>query len=236
MRFPEPLIRGTLVRRYKRFLAEVRLEDGRVVVAHCPNSGSMLSCREPGRPVLLSRSSNPSRRLAYTWEMIRMGRGWVGINTGRPNRLVREAIAAGKIPELTGFSGIRSEVPYGRRSRVDLLLVGDGAPCYVEVKNVSLVEKGIAYFPDSVTERGTKHLRELMVRVRRGDRAVMFYLVQRSDGRVFRPADHLDPLYGRTLRRALRAGVEILVYRARVSPRGIEIGVRLPHEIPPFSP
>ena len=234
MRFTQPLISGVLVRRYKRFLADVRLADGTVVTVHCPNHGSMLSCQESGRLVLISRSSNENRKLAYTWEMIRMGRDWVGINTSRPNRIVRKAIETGKILDLRGYPEILSEVPFGERSRVDLLLRGHGTSCYVEVKNVSLVENGIAYFPDSVTERGTKHLRELSTRVRHGDRAVMFYLVQRSDGRIFRPADHIDPLYGKTLRRALQEGVEILVYRARVSPRGIEIAGRLPYEILPL--
>ncbi|MBI3016123.1 MAG: DNA/RNA nuclease SfsA [Candidatus Tectomicrobia bacterium] len=236
MRFPRPLVPGILIRRYKRFLADVRLADGAEVTAHCPNSGSMRSCNEPGRPVLLSRSSNENRKLAYTWEMIRMGRVWVGINTSLPNRIVRQAIEEGRISELGEYPEIRSEVPFGKASRVDLLLQGPGAPCYVEVKNVSLVEKEIAYFPDSVTARGTKHLRELAARVRQGDRAVMFYLVQRSDGRVFRPADHIDPIYGKALRRALRAGVEILVYRARVSPRGVVIDGKIPYEIPVLSP
>jgi len=235
VRFRQPLVSGILIRRYKRFLADVRLADGLVVTAHCPNSGSMRSCNEPGRPVLLSRSSSENRKLAYTWDMIRMGRVWVGINTSLPNRIVRQAIEEGRISELGEYPEVRCEVPFGKRSRVDLLLQGCGAPCYVEVKNVSLVEKEIAYFPDAVTERGTKHLHELSARVRQGDRAVMFYLVQRSDGRIFRPADHIDPIYGQALRRALRAGVEILVYRARVSPRGIEIAGTLPHEIPPFS-
>ncbi len=165
MKLQHPLTPGRLLRRYKRFLADVELSDGTVVTAHCPNSGSMLGCAAPGSPVLLSRSGNPSRKLPYTWELVHAGACWVGINTGLPNRLVREGIEQGIVTELQGYGRIRQEVCYGaERSRIDLLLEEPGL-CYVEVKNFTLVEDGVARFPDAVTTRGQKHLRELMAMV-----------------------------------------------------------------------
>lgn len=231
MKFNSPLIPGTLIRRYQRFKVDVRLEDGQQVTAHCPNPGSLLSCNQPGRPVLLSRSTNPKRKLAYTWEMIRMDAGWVGINTNIPNRLVYDAILDGEVPDLSGYEYIRREVPYGKNSRIDIWLKKGANLCFVEIKNVTLVEDGIAYFPDAVTTRGTKHLRELMGIVRQGQRGVMFYLVQRGDGKILKPADHIDPVYGQTLREAHGKEVEILVYRAVVTPEEISLGPRLPYEL-----
>jgi sugar fermentation stimulation protein A len=234
MRFETPLVPGTLIRRYKRFLADVRLEDGSVITVLCPNTGSMRSCDLPGAPVLLSRHDSPTRRYPFTWEMIRVGRGWVGIHTGHPNGVVREAILAGRVPELTGYEEVRREVPFGREnSRIDLLLRKGDRLCYVEVKNVTLaVGGGVAAFPDAVTQRGTKHLRELSGVARAGHRAVIFYFLGRADCRVVRPADEIDPEYGRTLRRALRAGVEPLAYRARVRPKGIRLADPVPFVIP----
>jgi sugar fermentation stimulation protein A len=238
MRFARPLVPGTLIRRYKRFLADVRLEDGSVVTALCPNTGSMRSCDEAGRPVLLSEHDSPSRKYRLTWEMIRMGRSWVGIHTGHPNAVTHEAILANRVPELTGYSEVRREVPFGReRSRVDLLLRKGDRLCYVEVKNVTqAVGGGVAAFPDAVTERGRKHLRELAAMARCGHRAVMFFFLGRSDCRCVRPADEIDPAYGLALRRAVAAGVEPLAYRAVIRPSGITLGGRVPFEVPDRPP
>ncbi len=218
VKFPT-LLKATLIKRYKRFLADVRLEDGRTVTAHCPNSGSMMGCKKPGSPVYLSYRPSPRRKLAYTWEILKVGRCWVGINTGNPNQIIAEAIAEGRIPELEGYGTLKREVPYGNRSRIDILLSEEDRKCYVEVKNVTLAYRGVAYFPDAVTTRGTKHLRELEQVVRQGHRGVMLFLVHRSDGKLFRPADFIDPEYGETLRQASENGVEVLVYGAKVSPR-----------------
>lgn len=222
------LISGILIKRYKRFLADVELADGSMVTAHCPNSGSMKGCALPGGQVLLSRSDNPNRKLAYTWELAEADDHWIGLNTSLPNRLVREAIEDGTVSELQGYTSIRPEVPYGDRSRIDLLLEGPAGRCFVEVKNVTLVEKGRALFPDAVTTRGQKHLQELMRVVREGDRGVIFFTVQRADGNTVSPADLIDPEYGRLLRMALENGVEALAYRALVTPQEIRLTERLP--------
>ncbi len=206
------LIQGTLIKRYKRFMADVKLRNGHMVTAHCPNSGSMLECCEPGRPVYLSRHNNPTRKFKYTWEIIEMPSSLVGINTLVPNRLVKAAIVADQIPQLMGYEQLRTEVKYGENSRIDILLEKEGQKCLVEVKNCTLVKGGTAYFPDAVTSRGLKHLLELQREVRKGNRGVMFYLIQRMDGVQFSPADHIDPSYGRELRRAMENGVEILAY------------------------
>jgi sugar fermentation stimulation protein A len=225
MRFDPPLVHGILVRRYKRFLADIALEDGSQITAHCPNPGSMLDVAVPDRPVALSQSTAPKRKLAYTWEMIRLGRSWVGINTARTNHLVAEALERNRIPELSGYDQIRREVPYGKHTRFDFLLGGRRRKdCYLEVKNVTLADGKAALFPDSVTVRGQKHLRELGDAVRRGHRAVMLFWVYRQDCESFSPADQIDPEYGRLLRKAVRGGVEVLVYSARVSPRQVLSG------------
>lgn len=178
-----PLISGKLIRRYKRFLADIELDDGTVVTAHCPNSGSMKGCNLPGSPVMLSRSDNPARKLTFTWELVQINGFWVGLNTMLPNRLTEEGVKDGTISELQGYAELRREVPYGsERSRIDLLLSGNGVDCYVEVKNVTLVENQQALFPDAVTTRGQKHLRELMEVVAGGGRGVIFFTVQRGDG------------------------------------------------------
>ena len=222
------LIPGVLLRRYKRFLADVQLADGSIITAHCPNSGSMLGCCTPGSPVLLSRSGNPSRTYPFTWELVLINGIWAGINTARPNGIVREAIENGAIAELQGYDAIRAEVPYGTGSRIDLLLEDKRGRCYVEVKNVTLVEERRALFPDSVTTRGQKHLRELMEVVRNGHRGIIFFLVQREDGDAVSPADLIDPEYGRLLRQAYEAGVEQLAYGATVTPEQISVSRRLP--------
>lgn len=227
MRFNSRLIRGTLIQRYKRFLADVRLANGEIVTAHCTNTGSMLGCREPGSSVYLSRSDNPNRKLPYTWELIEINRNWVGINTMHPNRLVAEAIASGAIRELAGYERIRSEVKTNTHTRLDLYLERQSESCFVEVKNVTLASEGIAAFPDAVTERGAKHLRELMRLHRKGHRAAIVFVIQRADCHAFRPADEIDVEYGRWLRKAVKAGVEALPYRAKVSAKEIFLTERV---------
>lgn len=228
MKVPSQLIPGRLLRRYKRFMADVELDDGAMVTAHCPNSGSMLGCALPGSRVLLSRSDNPTRKFPYTWELVQADGCWVGINTALTNRLAREGIEQGIVAELQGYELIRQEVCYGsERSRIDLLLEGPGL-CYVEVKNVTLIDGDVARFPDSVTERGQKHLRELMAMVESGARSVNLFVVQRADARAVAPADAIDPAYGRLLRLAVEAGVELLAYQARVTPAEIVLSHSLP--------
>ncbi len=219
MRFASPLIRGTLILRYKRFLADIRLTSGAIVTAHCTNTGSMIGCKEPGSAVYLSRSDNAKRKLPYTWELIKANRTWVGINTLQPNKLVAEAVAAGVITELSGYPVIHREVKVSAHSRLDLCLEGESGRCFVEVKNVTLAVDGTAAFPDAVSARGTKHLKELTRLKRQGHRAAIVFVIQRSDCAAFRPADEIDPEYGCWLRRAVKAGVEVLPYRARVTPR-----------------
>lgn len=231
MLFPSPLLEGRLLKRYQRFLADIELADGSTVTAHCPNTGSMLGCKEPGSRVWLSAAANPNRKLPYTWEIVEaLPEVLVGVNTGLSNRLVEEAIANGAIAELQGYSRIHREVRFGtENSRVDLLLEGDGPSCYVEVKNVTAaVENGIAIFPDAVSERGAKHLRELAAMAEAGFRAVLCFCVQRRDVTEVRPADAIDPVYGHTLRQALGRGMEAIAYRAEVNPQGIELRHPLP--------
>ena len=222
-----PLVAGTLIKRYKRFLADVTLESGEVVTVHCPNSGSMKGCAIPGSRIFLSHSPNPTRKYPFGWELVEADGFWAGINTGVPNNLVREAIENGTVAELQGYAAIRPEVPYGEHSRIDLLLEEPGR-CFVEVKNVTLVEGNRALFPDAVTMRGQKHLQELMRVVREGDRGVIFFTVQRGDGETVSPADAIDPEYGRLLRLAVEHGVEALAYRALVTPEEIKLIKRIP--------
>jgi sugar fermentation stimulation protein A len=225
------LIEGTLVKRYKRFMADVKLRNNHVVTAHCPNSGSMKACCEPGRTVYLTRHNKPSRRLKYTWEMIDMGTSLVGVNTIVPNRLTKAAVLAGDVPELAGYETVRSEVKYGKNSRIDLLLESGEKRCYVEVKNCTLVVDGLARFPDAVTSRGLKHLVELQEQVKQGDRSVMFYLIQRMDADRFEPADHIDPAYGQELRKAVQNGVEVLVYDVAMDLEGIQLNRSVPFQL-----
>jgi sugar fermentation stimulation protein A len=229
MKFATPLIRGRLIRRYKRFLADVVLDDGREVTATCPNTGSMIGLTAPGSVVWLSLSDSPTRKYPHTWEMVEAdlgaGPAIVGINTNHPNRIVSEAIASGTILELKGYATLRREVKYGLSSRIDILLESPSKPlCYVEIKNVHLSRKlGLAEFPDSVTERGVKHLVELSAMVAAGHRAVMLYLIQRADAERFAFAQDIDPRYVAAYEAARSAGVEALAYGCDVKPEGIEI-------------
>lgn len=233
MTFEEPLVEGRLIKRYKRFLADVELPDGKVVVAHCPNTGSMSGCKAEGSRVWLSESRDPKRKLAYTWELVETGPDELAmINTARPNRQVRQAIEEGIIEPLKGYATIRSEVRYGaEKSRIDLHLSGhDTAPdAWVEVKNVTLAgDDGQGYFPDAVTLRGQKHLRELMAQVDAGDRAVLVFCVNHTGIDRVAPADHIDPDYGALLRQAIAHGVEVLAWRAALSPKRLTLTDALP--------
>ncbi len=218
---------GILIRRYKRFLADIEIEDGSFVTAHTPNSGSMMGCAVPGSAALLSHSDSSTRKYPLTWELVQVNGVWIGIHTGYPPKLVKEGIENGTVKELQGYPVIRSEVVCGE-SRIDLYLEAGASPCWVEVKNVTLVEDGRALFPDAVTTRGQKHLRELLHRVSLGERGVIFYVVQRGDAEAMAPADRIDPVYGRLLREVVAKGVEALAYSADVSPTEIRLIKRLP--------
>lgn len=231
MNLPKPLFIGKLIKRYKRFLADIELDSGEAITAHCANSGSMLGLADPGSKVILSISDNPKRKLPYTWELVRVGKIWACVNTLVPNRLVKEALQAKIIPELAEYSSIKPEAKWGDNSRLDFLLKEDDRHCYVEVKNVTLEEAGIALFPDAVTERGLKHLNELMKVVDCGHRAVMLFLVNRGDCNRFKPATKIDPKYAATLQKAYAAGVEILVYRTKINPPAIEIDIKIEAEL-----
>jgi sugar fermentation stimulation protein A len=229
MRFPSPLVRGRLKQRYKRFLADVVLDSGEHITAACPNTGAMVGLAAPGSVVWLSSSETATRKYPHTWEMVetelRGAPTLVGINPMQPNRLVADAIAAGAIKPLAGYGRLRREVKYGEASRIDMLLEDERkGRCYVEVKNVHLMrESGRAEFPDGVTTRGAKHLRELSLMVAQGHRAVMLYLIQRADAATFSIASDFDPAYAEAFKLATEAGVEALAYRCRLSPEEIAV-------------
>ena len=225
MRFPAPLHDAVLIKRYKRFLADVELANGETVTAHCPNPGSMMGLKTPGSRCWLSHTDDPRRKLAYTLEVLEADNTLVGINTNRPNRLAEDAVAAGVIPALAGYETLRREVKYGANSRIDLLLEDPGRPsAYVEVKNCHLMRTpGLAEFPDSVTSRGAKHLGELSDMVRQGYRAVQLFIVQRNDCDQLAPADDLDPVYAQALRDAAASGVEIMAWACAISLEEIEV-------------
>ncbi|KNG94699.1 DNA/RNA nuclease SfsA [Pseudaestuariivita atlantica] len=230
MQFPSPLVPGRLIRRYKRFLADVTLEDGREVVAHCANPGSMMGLAEPGMRVWLEPNDDPKKKLKFGWRLVEVPGGFVGVDTGVPNRALKAALEAGEVAAFAGYDSVRAEVPYGAGSRVDFLLTGGDAPdLWLEVKSVTLSRQdGLAEFPDSVTRRGAKHLDELAGRVRAGDRAALLYLVQRTDcDRVCVAAD-IDPAYAAALDAARGAGVEIMALAAKIDVTGITVGGPLP--------
>lgn len=231
MRFEQKLTRAILIKRYKRFLADVRLADGTVVTAHCANSGAMTGCAEPGWTVWLDANRNPKAKLNWRWELVDCGTSLIGINTNRANHLVAEAITDGTISELQGYAALKREVKYGLNSRIDILLSDGPDPerlCYTEVKSVTLSAGSEARFPDAVTSRGTKHLLELMDMVAAGHRAVMVFLVQRSDCTRFSPAADIDPLYADTLKKAQKAGVELLCYACDLTEDEIIVKAPLP--------
>ena len=235
MRYHPPLIPATLIRRYKRFLADVTLESGDEITVHTPNTGSMMGCSDPGSRIWLRDSNNLKRKYRYSWVMSQNSEGiLIGVDTMLPNKLVSEAIQNGTVAELQGYTEITREVPYGKESsRIDLLLTApDKTDCFVEIKNVTAsTEKGVAMFPDAVTTRGAKHLRELMEVVKEGGRGVIFFCIQRTDARSFRPANEIDPEYSDTLKRAIKSGVEALAYRAEITPEEVELKYPVPLQI-----
>lgn len=214
-----PLIQGKLLKRYKRFLADVELDDGTVVTAHCPNSGSMKGCADTGASVWISKSDNPRRKLKYTWELIRSRDTYIGINTQVPNKLVKQSIEHGLVGELTAYTRVKAEVKTSAHTRLDLMLEDEqGGRCYVEIKNCTLVEDGLASFPDAVTTRGQKHLEELVTLHEQGHEAVIFYLIQRMDADRFTPAAHIDPVYAEKLVWAADKGVKIITRDVKIDP------------------
>ena len=234
MRFPTPLVRGTLIQRYKRFLADVRLDDGRLITATCPNTGSMMGLVAPGSVVWLSESDSPTRKHRFTWELVEtdLGKGptLVGINTNHPNKLVAEAVAAQRVKHLAGYPEARREVKYGKNSRIDLLLqCADKGLCYVEVKNVHFSRRdGLAEFPDSVTARGARHLDELAAMVASGARAVMLYVIQIGSATSLALARDIDPAYGGAFDKAREAGVEAMAFTCRIGQDGIALAGPVP--------
>lgn len=235
MRFQTPLVPARLIRRYKRFLADCRLEDGRDITAHCANPGSMMGLAEPGSLVWLEPNDEPKKKLKFGWRLVDHGNGhFTGVDTGLPNRMLREALESGKVAGLDGYETVRAEVKYGQASRIDFLLSApDRRDAYVEVKSVTLSRQpGLAEFPDSKTARGAKHLGELSSMVSQGHRAVMLYLVQRTDCTRFTLAADIDPAYAAAYAKARRAGVETLCFDCRINPEGVTLGVPKRVEIP----
>jgi sugar fermentation stimulation protein A len=238
MNFPYPLIQATLIRRYKRFLADVELTDGEVITVHCPNSGTMKTVSDPGSRVWISKSPNLKRKLPYTLELVCCGPRGVPalVNTARPNHLVRESIEQGIVTELQGYGRVRSEVKIGA-SRLDLLLEDGPAECpqcFVEVKNVTMSQDpGLAIFPDAVTTRGRKHLGELVRLVEQGHRAVQFFCVSREDIDCMAPAEAIDPSYAKALREASAAGVEVVAWRAQITPQQMWLERSIPVDLSP---
>ena len=235
MKFNEPLTEAVLVKRYKRFLTDVTLENGEEITVHCPNTGSMKNCQYPGKRVWISDSGNPKRKYRFTWEIAEVGNGALaGINTHRANALVKEALQDDVIKELSGYDEIKSEVKYGaENSRIDFLLTSASRPdCYVEVKSVTLGpddgdDSGLGYFPDAVSTRGQKHVRELMEVKQQGARAVLLFCVQHSGIRSVSPADHIDEEYGKLLREAVKQGVEVMAWRAHIDPGEVRLAEKI---------
>ncbi len=230
MKFKKALIEGTLIKRYKRFLADVKLSDGSVVTAHCTNSGSMKSCLEDGARVLISEVDDPKRKTRYTWETIEIGGKWVGINTSHPNLIVYEAIKNNAIPGLEGYTDVRREVTVND-SRLDVVASKGEETLYIEVKNVTYREGDYALFPDAVTSRGLKHLNNLINIKKAGGRAVMVYIIQREDVKIFAPATEIDPAYAKGLKEAYSQGVEIFPVICKVSSSEIVIDKFIPFEL-----
>jgi sugar fermentation stimulation protein A len=230
MQFSTPLIHGKLIKRYKRFLADVLLDNGETVVAHCTNSGTMLSCLETGADVYLTPVNDPKRKTRFTWEMIRINQNWVGVNTSWPNVLAYEAIKNQEIEKLKGYSQVKREVKFDD-SRFDIYCENNQEKCFVEVKNVTLKDGNMALFPDAVTTRGQKHLKTLIEVKKQGYRAVMLYIIQRSDVVGFAPARNIDPDYALALEQAINNGVEVIAIQAKVTPESIVLKHELPTHI-----
>ncbi len=228
MLFAPPLQTATLIRRYKRFLADVTTADGQEVTVYCPNTGSMRGCSTPGSRVLLSTSPNPKRKYSQTLEMVKGETSWIGVNTGLTNALVAEAIMNGRIQELRNIDTLTREVTTSQSNRLDLLLERGTSKIYVEIKNCSLVEDGWAMFPDATTVRGTKHLNELARLVEKGHQGLIFFCIQRMDARSFKPAAHIDPLYAKTLAEVCEQGVQMLAYQTEISPYSIIVDKAIP--------
>ena len=228
MQFKQKLQPGILIKRYKRFLADIELADKSVLTVHCPNSGSMQGCSQPGSPVMISRSDNPGRKYPHTLEMVQVGSVWVGVNTFLTNKLVREALEKKVVIEFGSLESITQEVKTSANTRLDFLLEREGKKIYMEVKNCSLSENRVAMFPDAVTVRGTKHLHELAALKQQGHKAAVFFCVQRGDADFFMPAAHIDPLYAETLIKVKAEGVKVFAYQAEVNPSEITIARKLP--------
>jgi sugar fermentation stimulation protein A len=235
VKFPVELIEGRLLKRYKRFLSDIELSTGELITAHCPNTGSMKRCQQDSARVWLSKSDNPKRKLAYTWELVEVDEQYLAcINTGYPNKLVGEAIANGIVTELVGYAEQKAEVKYGEKSRIDWLLTGDdGRKCYVEVKNVTLLEEdGLGYFPDAVTDRGRKHLYELAKMVEEGHRAVMFFCVSHTGISSVTPAAHIDKKYAKAFVEVVEKGVEVIAYQVAIDSQEMTIVRSVPVVMP----
>jgi len=230
MKFSTPLIHGRLIKRYKRFLADIKLDNGEIVTAHCTNSGTMKSCLEDNAEVYLTPVDDPNRKTKFTWEMIKMNSNWVGINTGNPNKLAYEAVKNSKIEKLKGYTEVKREVTFGN-SRFDVMAKNEKETCFIEVKNVSYKEGPYALFPDAVTSRGKKHLETLIKVKEQGMRAVMLYIIQRMDVNTFAVAKEIDPEYSKTLQIAYKKGIEIIPIQAKVTPEKIELVQELPFEL-----
>ncbi len=231
LKWPE-LAAGTLIKRYKRFLADIRLDSGQTITAHCANTGSMAECSQPGSPVYVSFHDNPKRKYKYTWELIQMPTSLVGVNTAIPNRLVLHAIQQGLIKSFLGYDHVKAEMKVSTGSRLDIFLWNhEQDRCFIEIKNCTLVKEGIASFPDAVTTRGQKHLRELQRLRDKHTRCAMFFLIQRSDAEIFQPADSIDPAYGRELRQAVENGLEMIVYDVDINLQGIRLRKEIPYQL-----
>jgi sugar fermentation stimulation protein A len=231
MNFEQELQPGILIKRHKRFLADIELADKKRLTIHCPNTGSMLGCSEPGSLVMISRSDNPARKYPHTLEMVQAGSVWVGVNTSLTNKLVREALEKRKVKEFGRQDSIVQEIKTSAHTRLDFVMEREGARIYMEVKNCSLAENRVAMFPDAVTARGTKHLHELAALKEQGHKAAVFFCVQRSDADCFMPAHHIDPVYAKTLANVMSKGVMILAYQADVSHKEIKITRKLPVQL-----
>lgn len=230
MNFNKPLIHGRLIKRYKRFLADVTLDSGEIITAHCTNSGTMKSCLEDNAEVYLTPVDDPKRKTKFTWEMIKINGDWIGINTGNPNKLAFDAVKNGEIDKLKGYTEVKREVKFDD-SRFDVMAQNENETCFIEVKNVTYKEGNYALFPDAVTTRGKKHLETLIKVKEQGMRAVMLYVIQRMDVDTFAPAKEIDPEYAKTLKKAYEKGVEIIPILAKVTPEKIELVKELPFEL-----